>query len=85
MANVAGKAFTKLGKERLAKYRNDPDRQFIIVEGKAALDKAKAGMKDIYDQWASDTPDGHKKLAALEKILAKVSAASSSATRLLVG
>lgn len=74
MARKAGPAFDKLGTARFDKYKNDKDRHIISVRSKAALAKAKAGMKDLYDDWAKNTPNGAHKLAELNKILAGIRA-----------
>jgi len=70
MAAKAGAAFDKLGKERLAKHRNDADRKFTIPTETQLL-KARAAAQPIYDEWLAGTPNGREKLDALNKILAK--------------
>lgn len=74
MARTAGRAFDKLGTQRLQEHVNDKDRHFIHVKDKMALTKARAGMQNIYTNWAKSQPGGQKKLDTLNAILADIRA-----------
>lgn len=71
MARKAGGAFDKLGKERQMNNRKDADRVFIDPSA-ADFAKARKSVQPIYDDWVKNTPDGQKKLDALNKILAEL-------------
>ena len=73
MARTAGAAFDRLGEERLNEHLKDTDRKFIIPND-AELEKARASVQGIYDEWVAETPDGQKKLDALQAILADIRA-----------
>ena len=71
MARKAGNAFDKLGHERKTKHQKDADRTFISLSA-AELKKARADVQPIYDAWVKNTPNGQKKLDALQAILADI-------------
>lgn len=71
MARKAGNAFDKLGHERKSKHQKDADRTFISLSD-ADLKKARAAVQPIYDSWVKNTPNGQKKLDALQSILADI-------------
>lgn len=71
MARKAGNAFDKLGHERKTKHQKDADRKFISLSA-AELKKARADVQPIYDAWVKNTPNGQKKLDALQAILADI-------------
>jgi len=71
MARKAGNAFDKLGHERKTKHQKDADRTFISLSA-AELKKARADVQPIYDAWVKNTPNGQKKLDALQAIIADI-------------
>lgn len=76
MARTGGREFDKLGTQRFNKHRNDKDRNFIVVKDPDALARARKEVQPIYDNWVRNTPDGRKKLDALNKLLADIRAGS---------
>jgi TRAP-type transport system periplasmic protein len=71
MARKAGNAFDTLGHQRKTKHQKDADRTFISLSG-TELKKARADVQPIYDEWVKNTPNGQKKLDALQSILADI-------------
>jgi TRAP-type C4-dicarboxylate transport system substrate-binding protein len=71
MAAKAGNAFDTLGHERKMKHQKDKDRTFISLSP-GELASARAAVQPIYDNWVKNTPDGQKKLDALQAILADI-------------
>lgn len=71
MARKAGNAFDTLGHERKSKHQNDADRTFISLS-EADLNKARAAVQPIYDSWIKNTPNGQKKLDALQAMLTEI-------------
>jgi len=71
MARKAGNAFDTLGHQRKTKHQKDADRTFISLSG-TELKKARADVQPIYDAWVKNTPNGQKKLDALQSILADI-------------
>ena len=71
MALKAGNAFDTLGHERKVKHQKDADRKFITLSN-AELAEARAAVQPIYDDWVKNTPDGQKKLDALQGMLAEI-------------
>ncbi len=73
LAAHAGKAHddaAAIARARIVKER----RHKVVVLGPDALNKARADAQPVVDGWIKKTPDGAKKLAALEKIIADIRA-----------
>lgn len=71
MAQKAGNAFDKLAHERKVKHQKNADRKFISLSD-AELAKARIAVQPIYDDWVKNTPNGQKKLDALQGMLAEI-------------